>query len=106
MMNKVLVFVFPLFLVHLIAARFQHSKLHEWSDIQDKNLENQLQSEGSSIIPLDLVLLPDEYENERCLDGTPFGYFIRRADPSSENKDKWIIFLQGGDSNLIFLPAI
>jgi hypothetical protein len=50
---------------------------------------------GTSLAPLDLVLLPDEYDTQRCLDGTPYGYYIRRNDPTRET-NKWIIFLQGG----------
>ena len=50
---------------------------------------------SNSITPLELVLLPEKYETQRCLDGSPFGYYIRRSN-SSTNSKKWIIFLEGG----------
>lgn len=44
---------------------------------------------------LQLVKLPNssEYANARCLDGSPYGYYIDR---SITNSSKWIFFLQGG----------
>jgi len=94
-MKRLFILTLSTLFVNQLSARNQLLPLKEWSKIQDIKVANQLKSDGSSIEPLDLVLL-EEYEKERCLDGSPFGYYIRRADSLSENKDKWIVFLQGG----------
>lgn len=56
----------------------------------------QPQRNGSEISPLSLVMLPTKFqEKARCLDGSPFGYYIRRSN-SQTNSRKWILFLMGG----------
>ena len=50
---------------------------------------------GKSITPLSLKFLPKSYDTERCLDGSAFGYYIRRS-TSTENSRKWIFLLEGG----------
>ena len=50
---------------------------------------------SNPITPLSLVLLPESYKTQRCLDGSPFGYYIRRS-ISTENSRKWIFLLEGG----------
>ena len=42
-----------------------------------------------------LVHLPKFQEKARCLDGSPFGYYIRQS-KSKTNSRKWILFLMGG----------
>ena len=51
--------------------------------------------ERDASTPLTLVFLPEYYENERCLDGSKFGYYIRRS-KSIVNSNKWIFLLEGG----------
>ena len=47
--------------------------------------------------PLELVMLPEsDYPHQKCLDGSQFGYYIRKAPESSPNNKKWVILLQGG----------
>ena len=48
---------------------------------------------------LSLILYNSSYavsKGARCLDGSPAGYYLRRAPNGSPNADKWIIFLEGG----------
>merc|ERR1711936_1164203 len=85
-------------LAPVILTTGSYSFLKQWSDIQGRNLQKETQEtlrKQPSSSPLRLILLPDEYETQRCLDGTPFGYYIRRSN-SNNNSKKWIIFLQGG----------
>ena len=95
MMKLLFVLTLSIFSPNVLSSKNQYSLLKNWSVIQDMRFENQAKPEGSSLEPLDLVLLR-EYENAKCLDGTPFGYYVRRANPLSENREKWIVFLQGG----------
>ena len=61
------------------------------------NLKENISSRRNrnGITPLNLVLLPPRFKTQRCLDGSPFGYFIRRS-KSKTNSQKWILFLMGG----------
>ena len=48
---------------------------------------------------LSLVLYNESYaisKGARCLDGSPAGYYVKRAPAESPNADKWIVFLEGG----------
>ena len=75
-----------------VATESERHILHQWSDIQIKSLaikKNQEIGKGNTITPLSLAFLPESYETERCLDGSPFGYYIRHS-KSSLNSNKWI----------------
>ena len=48
---------------------------------------------------LSLVLYNESYaisKGARCLDGSPAGYYVKRAPAESPNADKWVVFLEGG----------
>ena len=58
--------------------------------------DNNLRTNGRNISPLNLAILPEQFQDEaRCLDGSPFGYYIRRS-TSQTNSRKWLLFLMGG----------
>ena len=85
-------------ITHSVSTEYSRSFLKQWSENEDYKIQEQIKDESLNVndfTPLDLVLLPDEYDTQRCLDGTPFGYYIRRNDPSKQT-NKWIVFLQGG----------
>ena len=71
---------------------------HWWYKYHSKSLltanDNTFMDRPTST-PLTLVLPPEYYENERCLDGSTFGYYIRRS-KSGVNSNKWIFLLEGG----------
>ena len=45
--------------------------------------------------PLKLILLPDSYTTQRCLDGSPFGYYLRKQH-NGKNGHNVVFFLEGG----------
>ena len=59
----------------------------------------------NEITPLNLVLLPSSFKTARCLDGSRFGYYIRRSQ-SLANSRKWIIFLTGGGACITPMDCI
>ena len=70
--------------------------LYEFLKYETQNLVNIFDDKTNNpTTPLSLVFLPESYETERCLDGSPFGYFIRRS-VSTVNSRKWIFLLEGG----------
>jgi len=75
--------------------------LRRWSDTQIKQLEKARQKQQlNSIVsssPMELIMLEeDSYPYAKCLDGSQFGYYLRKAPETSPNSKKWVIFLQGG----------
>jgi len=42
------------------------------------------------------VYLTDTYPEAKCLDGSPYAYYIRKAAPGSVNSTKWVFHMQGG----------
>ena len=90
--------VFFIVIISNLSTTHSTRSLQEWSDLQERVIDKELANQkevSNSLTPLSLVILPDSYETQRCLDGSPFGYYIHRS-KSNVNSKKWIIFLQGG----------
>ena len=87
------------FLFVFLISDATSSYRQQWSRNQILDIENRMSNEdalSNTLTPLDLVLLPEsEYKTQRCLDGSPFGYYLRRSS-SNENSRKWIFYLEGG----------
>ena len=76
----------------------QESFMQLWSKPQTNHEQNKVRfgtRNKNNVTPLNLVLLPSSFKTQRCLDGSPFGYYIRRS-KSQVNSQKWIIFLMAG----------
>ena len=82
-----------LILVVIKAYYCSHELYIHYEDIMLSNIHDS--EKGKSITPLSLRFLPKSYDTERCLDGSPFGYYIRRS-TSTVNSRKWIFLLEGG----------
>ena len=66
----------------------------ESPDLKSRTQHQQMN--GNEFSPLSLVMLPTRFQKKaRCLDGSPYGYHIRRS-KSQTNSRKWILFLMGG----------
>ena len=71
---------------------------HLLSTSRAKGIKNNVYAERRNekgVTPLRLVFLPPSFKTQRCLDGSRYGYYIRRS-TSLTNSRKWIIFLMGG----------
>ena len=109
--NKIIyriVFVFSLVVQIFLTQASYH---HWWYKYYAKSFltanDNTFMDRPTST-PLTLVLLPEYYENERCLDGSKFGYYIRRS-KSEVNSNKWIFLLEAdgeGEGSLQIIRAV
>jgi len=102
-MKLVWIFIITSFKTSSIQASRLQSFLQGWSELQIKDLQNQqIGNPGVQGSPLELVMLPEsDYTHQKCLDGSQFGYYIRKAPESSPNRKKWVIYLQGGGTCVI-----
>lgn len=81
-----------------ISCRFNNDGLMQLPEefLGLANNDPPLEGSGDEISPLELVMLPTKFQDKaRCLDGSPFGYYIRRSN-SQTNSRKWLLFLMGG----------
>jgi len=63
---------------------------------RDEIIDNEfIDEENDSENPLKLIMLPESYSTQRCLDGSPFGYYLRRS-TQGKNKNNFVFHLQGG----------
>ena len=96
--GKVLIGLICFNFASFVATEQERHILRQWSQFQIQKLlieNNEESTNGNSITPLSLVLLPESYKTERCLDGSSFGYYIRRS-KSSLKSHKWVFLLEGG----------
>ena len=62
------------------------------SNVTSNLLSSELKDSNN---PLKLILLPDSYTTQRCLDGSPFGYYLREQH-NGKNGHNVLFFLEGG----------
>lgn len=46
--------------------------------------------------PLEFFQIPAGQDGARCMDGSPYGFYARRAPSGSAHTSDWVMFLQGG----------
>ena len=85
-------YIWCLILVNNVHLQFTPRQPHQSINSRDDTFQRR---NNDGVTPLNLVLLPPRFRTQRCLDGSPFGYFIRRSN-SDSNSRKWILFLMGG----------
>ena len=83
-------------LLSLALIKSNYGFVYELLKYESQSLVKHFESKrNNATTPLSLVFLPESFEAERCLDGSPFGYYIRRS-VSILNSRKWIFLLEGG----------